>query len=396
MSLHTNYIYTFVSSRHWAMQLVRITLISITAWWIMGSPNLLAQYGLIDEWPDTDFSNHSVPLEEIISGGPGKDGIPAIDEPIFHAAHQPPEWLDDSEPVIALILQDATGREYARAYPIQILIWHEIVNDELAGIPVAVTFCPLCNASLVFDRRLEGRVLDFGTTGRLRKSDMVMYDRQTESWWQQFLGKAIVGELNGLELRLIPSRLMSWADFKTGWPEGQVLSRDTGYSRNYGVNPYQGYDDINQTPFLLGESPDPRLKPMERISILQTTDGYRAYPYTVLELHGVVHDVIDNQPIVFLTKKNTRSALDRRLISKSRLIISAQAFSPVVNDQKLDFYTSLDGKILDRQSNSVWSLTGHAVAGLLSGQKLKEIPTETHFAFAWLAFRPDTEIYSND
>jgi len=384
-----------ITSRHWAMQSLRILVLAIAAWWIMGAPNLLAQYGFIEEWPNTDFKQHSVPLSEIISGGPGKDGIPAIDDPEFISVSQTIDWLGDAEPVIALILKDKNGREHARAYPIQILIWHEIVNDELAGIPVFVTFCPLCNASMVFDRRLDGKVLDFGTTGRLRKSDMVMYDRQTESWWQQFLGKAIVGEMTGKTLEVIPSRILSWLDFKTAWPNGQVMSKDTGYYRNYGVNPYQSYDDINETPFLLGEKPDQRLKPMDRVAVLKDSDGYKAYPYSILSAEGVVHDTVDGKPVVFLTKKNTRSPLDKRLISQSRLIISAQAFRPSIAGNKLDFYISQDEKILDRETSSVWTITGHAIEGIFKGKQLEAVPTETHFAFAWLVFRPETKIYSN-
>jgi hypothetical protein len=375
------------------MQSLRILILVILAWWLMGAPNLLAQYGLVEEWSETDFNKHAVPLSEIISGGPGKDGIPAIDNPEFIPVMQPIDWLDDAEPVIALILKDSNGQEVARAYPIQILIWHEIVNDELGGVPVSVTFCPLCNASMVFDRRLDGKTLDFGTTGRLRKSDMVMYDRQTESWWQQFLGEAIVGDLTGKTLKLIPSRIMSWADFKAGWPRGEVLSKDTGFYRNYGVNPYQGYDDINQTPFLLDESPDPRLKPMDRVAVLKANKGYKAYAYSRLEESGVVHDTVNSQPIVFFTKKNTKSPLDKRLISQSRLILSAQAFHPVIDGNQVDFYVSLDGKILDRQTHSTWTLTGHAIEGIFKGKQLQSVPTETHFAFAWFVFRPDTEIY---
>lgn len=385
--------FRLLTSRHWSMQLFRISVLLAFAWWAMGAPNLLAQYGLVDEWSKTDFSQHAVPLSEIISGGPGKDGIPAIDNPGFLSASAPIDWIEDAEPVIALIVTDEHGQEQARAYPIQIMIWHEIVNDELAGVPVAVTFCPLCNASIVFDRRLDGRLLDFGTTGKLRKSDMVMYDRQTESWWQQFLGRGIVGEMTGKELKVVPSRIMSWRDFKMTWPGGQVLSKDTGFYRNYGVNPYQGYDDIDKTPFLLDEDPDPRLKPMDRVAVLNTSTGHKAYAYTTLEKAGVVHDEIDGKPVVMLTRKNTRSALDRRLINQSRMMISAQAFSPVIDGQQLEFFTSLDGKILDRQSNSVWTLTGQAISGLFKGKRLQALPTETHFACAWLVFRPDTEIY---
>jgi len=251
-------------SHAWAYRAARITALVLLAWWLMGAPNLLAQYGLIPEWPRTDFSRHSVPMREIVSGGPGKDGIPAIDKPDFLKVSESPRWLDDSEPVIALII----GNQ-AKAYPLQILIWHEIVNDSLAGVPVAVTFCPLCNASVVYDRRLKGRVLDFGTTGRLRHSDLVMYDRQTESWWQQFIGEGIVGAYTGEKLTMLPSRIMSWADFRVGWPEGRVLSKDTGFYRQYGSNPYQGYDDVRQTPFMLGKKADTRLPPMERVAVVK-------------------------------------------------------------------------------------------------------------------------------
>ena len=137
----------------------------------------------------TNFEKHSVPYEEILSGGPPKDGIPAVDNPKFVSQKEADKWLKNIEPVVVV-----EHKGEARAYPLQILTWHEIVNDQLNGLPVSVTFCPLCNAAIAFDRRLDGRLLDFGTTGKLRNSDLVMYDRQTESWWQQFTGEAIIGD----------------------------------------------------------------------------------------------------------------------------------------------------------------------------------------------------------
>jgi hypothetical protein len=178
------------------------------------------------EWPKTDFTKHTVELSEIESGGPPKDGIPAIDRPHFAAIPMARAWLKPKEPVIVL----RQGAK-ARAYPIQILMFHEIVNDTFEGVPVAVTFCPLCNASIVFDRRVAGSVLDFGTTGRLRLSDLVMYDRQSQSWWQQFTGKGIVGRYAGTELTRLPSEIVAFEDFAAAYPAGQVLSRSTGYSR---------------------------------------------------------------------------------------------------------------------------------------------------------------------
>ena len=171
----------------------------------------------------TDFSRHSVPYSEVFSGGVPRDGIPPIDDPKFTTPEQANGWLGEQEPVIAFELNGD-----ARAYSLQILTWHEIVNDLVGDVPVAVTFCPLCNSAIVFDRRLEGIVYDFGVSGNLRNSDLIMWDRQTESWWQQFTGEAIVGELAGKRLTFIPASIISWADFKAANPEGKVLSRDTG------------------------------------------------------------------------------------------------------------------------------------------------------------------------
>ncbi|MXZ80489.1 MAG: DUF3179 domain-containing protein [Gammaproteobacteria bacterium] len=152
----------------------RLALLLLLLW--SAATPALAQTRLELAWPDTDFSRQIVDLHEIRSGGPPKDGIPSIDAPEFERVADASAWIDPLEPVIAL----AIG-EQAKAYPLQILIYHEIVNDEIAGVPVAVTFCPLCNASIVFDRRLHGDVLDFGTTGLLRMSDLVMYDRQARA-----------------------------------------------------------------------------------------------------------------------------------------------------------------------------------------------------------------------
>src|SRR3990172_6822387 len=211
------------------------------------------------EWK-TNFKKASVPLTEIRSGGPPKDGIPPIDKPKFESVADAGKWLKPSEPVVIF----ERGGE-ARAYPLQILIWHEIVNDTVGGIPASVTFCPLCNTSITFDRRLDGQVLDFGTTGKLHKSALVMYDRQTESWWWQVSGMAIVGDLTGKRLTVLPSQIISWETFRGARPGGKVLSRDTGHSRPYGRNPYVGYDNINSSPFLYTGGRDSRLRPMERV-----------------------------------------------------------------------------------------------------------------------------------
>jgi hypothetical protein len=194
-------------------------------------------------WPNTDFSRTQIDLSEVIEGGPGKDGIPSIDAPVFVSVRDYPD-ADPLEPVIGVVIDGQ-----ARAYPLRVLTWHEIVNDQLAGVPIAVTYCPLCNTSIVFDRRHDGHVLDFGTTGNLRHSDLIMYDRQTESWWQQYGGQAIVGEYAGDELVILASRLESLENFRARAPEGQVLVPNDPRARDYGRNPYAGYDQA-AAPFL--------------------------------------------------------------------------------------------------------------------------------------------------
>ncbi|NTU65884.1 MAG: DUF3179 domain-containing protein, partial [Chloroflexi bacterium] len=254
----------------------------------------------------TDFTRHSIPYSEILSGGPPKDGIPAIDDPRFVGMAAADEWLKPIEPVILL---DVNGE--ARAYPIQILMWHEIVSDTIGGVPVAVTFCPLCNTAIVFDRRIDERVLDFGTTGRLRYSNLIMYDRQTESWWQQAGGDAIAGELTGQQLKFVPASIIAWADFKANFPDGQVLSRETGFDRSYGRNPYLGYDDVNNPPFLYRGPPTPdRLPPVARVLTIDLNGEAVAYPYAVLQEQRVINDSVGGEDVVVLWDEGTASALD--------------------------------------------------------------------------------------
>ncbi len=255
------------------------------------------------EWPNTDFSKRSIDLNEILSGGPPKDGIPSIDNPKFLPVAKV-TGLTDTEPVIGLVIN---GR--SRAYPLRIMTWHEIVNDELAGVPVTVTYCPLCNSSIVFDRRLDGQVLDFGTTGKLRKSDLVMYDRQTESWWQQFLGEGIVGAMTGKMLRIIPSRLESFANFRKRAPGGDVLVPPNPGMRNYGANPYAGYDTAPY-PFLFqGDMPE-GINPMVRVVVVER----EAWSLPLLR----EKETITKDALTLSWRPGQNSALDTRAISKGR------------------------------------------------------------------------------
>jgi len=263
------------------------------------------------EWK-TDFSRHGVPLSEFTSGGPGRDGIPPIDEPKLVSQETADEWLADREPVLVVELDGA-----ARAYPVQILTWHEIVNDDLAGRPIAVTFCPLCNSSVVFDRRIDGRALTFGTTGNLSKSDLVMWDRQTESWWQQFSGEAIVGRLTGERLVALASQTLSWKDYRDRYPTGDVLSRETGFSRDYGRNPYEDYDTPDEEPFLFEGETDERLLPKERVTAVFVGDEAAVVPFSRLRRQGVTSFEIAGTPVVVMFKGGVASALHDAEIAES-------------------------------------------------------------------------------
>ena len=339
------------------------------------------------EWRKTDFSKSIVNIEEIESGGPPKDGIPAIDKPKFISIQQANQWLDNQEPVIVLTL---AGQ--ARAYPLQILIYHEIVNDELADIPVSITFCPLCNASIVFDRRVEGEVLEFGVTGKLRKSDMIMYDRQTESWWQQFTGKGIIGVYAGTELRQIPASIVAYSDFRETYPMGLVLSDETGYSRPYGSNPYRGYDQVGDFPFLFNEKTDERLPAMERVLFVRHGEQQRLYPFSLISELSVINDELNDLKIVIFGKQGTLSVLDAEEIKESKKIVSVTAWSRQLDGQILSFEFS-GNQIRDRETGSLWNILGKAIVGSYAGRQLNEVDSGVHFAFAWLAFHPDSDIY---
>jgi hypothetical protein len=338
------------------------------------------------EWPKTDFSKRTVELAEIEAGGPPKDGIPAIDRPRFVGTPAARAWLKAKEPVIVLRL----GKD-ARAYPLQILMYHEIVNDTVSGVPVAVTFCPLCNASIVFERRVAVRVLDFGTTGRLRFSDLVMYDRQTESWWQQFTGRGIVGQYAGTDLKKVASEIVAFEDFVAAHPTGLVLSRETGFPRPYGRNPYAGYDRIDQSPFLFTGKKDDRLPPMERVLSVSAGGKHRLYPLTLLERHPVANRELSGLPYVMFSRGGMASPLDSDRIEAGRPIPAATAFERRLDGRVLKFDVR-EGKYLDAETGSEWNILGEAIAGPLRGKRLPSLDSGVHFAFAWLAFNPESEI----
>lgn len=348
------------------------------------SPDLPANLQFSTYGWKTDFSKHSVPLDQISSGGPGKDGIPSIDEPIFITPEEATLDVGDHEPVVAV---DINGE--AKAYPINILVWHEIVNDTIGGVPVTVTFCPLCNTAIAFDRRLDGTVYDFGVSGNLRYSDLIMYDRQTESWWQQITGTAIVGELTGKRLTPVPASMVSFLDFRTTHPAAVVLSRDTGFLRSYGRNPYLGYDNISNSPFLFFEPVDGRLPAMERVVTVSLNGEDAAYPFSVLAEQRVVADTVGGQPIVVFHQAGTDSPF-----TQGQDIGAAGVFAPIVGGETLKFSVNDKGEIRDTETQSKWNVLGRAVDGPLAGKQLQSIINGNHFWFAWAVFKPETRVFS--
>jgi len=298
------------------------------------------------------------------------------------------DWIAPEEPVIAV---EHGG--VARAYPLQILTHHEIVNDRMAGTAVAVTFCPLCYSALVFERTLDGEAVEFGVSGLLRRSDLVMYDRKTETLWQQLTGEAIVGDLTGQTLKQLPSQIVSFRQFGEVHPEGEVLSRDTGYNRSYGRNPYAGYDDIDNKPFAYDGPIDDRLPPMEKVVAVSVGNVHKAYPHSKTEEERVIHDTIGEQPLVVFHAPGALSALDAARIEDSKETGSTGVFDPRVEGRTLQFSYVDRGRFRDAETGSTWSVTGEAVDGPLAGTQLDRVQHGDYFAFAWLAFRPDATIF---
>ncbi len=346
-----------------------------------------------DNW-STDFSKHTVPLEEFTSGGPPKDGIGSIDRPSFMTVREADKWIEDREPIAVVRVNGVT-----KAYPLSILIWHEIVNDVIGGEPVTVTYCPLCNTTIAFDRNFDGQVLEFGTTGRLRYSDLVMYDRQSETWWQQATGEGLVGRYAGYRLTLIPATVMNWRSVKEQLQDAMVLSRDTGFPANfrrrYGRNPYQWYDggDGPWKRFFRFGRKDDRVPGMERVVALESDGEYLAVPFSVLKDERVAHVKVGSLDVVVFWASGTASAVDNSTIARGRDVGSSTSFSPQVDGRVLTFEPRGNGRFRDRETGSEWNLSGRAVKGELEGTQLTEIVHGNHFWFAWGVFRPDTEIW---
>jgi hypothetical protein len=383
----------------------------------------------------------NIPLSEVMSGGPPPQGIPAIGfggdfagaapptpAPRFVSSEEASTWLADPEPVIAFTLEGE-----ARAYPLQILTWHEIVNDTVAGVPVAVTFCPLCNSALAFDRRLplseesKARVqatnsqaasesasddflrryeaqwgstagivetleVTFGVSGMLYLSNMLMFDSHTGTLWAQLAGEGNVGTLMGTRLLRYPAQIVSFAEFREVFPDAPVLSRETGFTRRYGENPYVGYDIAASPPFLFRGERDGRLPPKARVVTIDVLGEDVAYPFEVLSERRVANDTVGGTAVAVFWQEGTASALDQASIARSRDVGAVGVFLRELGGRTLTF--GWDGEaFVDEETGSRWNLLGRAVAGELAGQQLTPVVHDNTLWFAWAAFKPDTRIY---
>ena len=385
-----------------------------------------------------DASQARIPIEDILRGGPPPQGIPALGfrgltgvagaspEPRFVAQAEAADWLGDLEPVILMRI----GGE-ARLYPLQVLTWHEIANDTLAGVPIAVTFCPLCNSALAFDRRVPVtpeqlaalrapghstvRVLDtppdlaesyarqtgraaptqavdvtFGVSGLLYHSNLLMFDDATFTLWSQLTGEGGVGELAGETLVRYPAQIVGFADARAAEPEALVLSRDTGFARSYGSNPYVGYDEIGSPAFLFQGDADGRLEPKARVITLDGSEPV-AYPFDHLAEVRVVHDEVAGAALVLFWGAGTATALGGPVIANAADVGAVGVFRPEVDGRRLAFAATADG-FVDVETGSLWDVTGRARSGPLAGTVLEAVSHDNTLWFAWAAFRPETEI----
>ncbi|MBI2168533.1 MAG: DUF3179 domain-containing protein [Actinobacteria bacterium] len=334
---------------------------------------------------DSDFPPPLVDPDDLLSGGPAPDGIPPIDEPKF-VRQCSVDWLTTDEPVLALEI----GAD-ARAYPLRIMTWHELVNDTVGSAPVTVSYCPLCNTGIAYDRRAADRVLDFGTSGKLYNSALVMYDRQTQSLWSHFTAQSIAGALTGTKLKTIPVSTVGFADFRRAHPDGLVLSTDTGHDRDYGANPYEGYDDPAASPFLFDGEADPALPEMTRVVGVSNEDDPVALVSEKLLEERVFEFEAGGEPLVALAKPGTTSALERSRVDQGRDVGSTGVFVPVVDGRRLSFEATERG-FTDAETGSGWDIFGRAVSGPLEGSQLERLQHVDTFWFAWSSFHPDTRV----
>ena len=342
----------------------------------------------LDNPTDPSFPEPLVDLDDIVRVLP-TDAIPAIDSPAF----VPVADLDiaATEPVIALEIDGD-----ARAYPVGVLTFHEIVNDTVGGVPVTVTYCPLCNSAVTYERSVQGAETTFGVSGRLFNSALVMYDRATQSMWTHFDGQAVAGVLAGERLEPVSSPLLSWGDFVEAYPEGLVLDPDnTGWpsrARSYFSNPYQGYDEEG-TRTLFPTSTDGRLDAKERVVAVTVGEEAAAWELAGLVADGptVTSGRVEDQDLVIFWKPGQASGLETSATGTGRDVGSVGVFAATIDGDPLSF-TADESGFVDSETGSVWDITGAAVSGELAGSRLDRVPHLDTFWFAWSSYRPDSTL----
>lgn len=358
--------------------------------WVPPSPRIETIPGLeiVDGVRENTWAKPLVDLGDIRPGGLPPDGLPALNRPAFIPARS--VWfLADREPVVTLEINGD-----ARAYPVQILMWHEIVNDVVGGVPVAVTYCPLCNSAVAYERQIDDVVFEFGTSGRLLNSALVMYDRQTGSLWSHYTGEAIVGEMTGTELTVYPLSTVAWSDWSDAYPGGLVLDRETGFFKEYGLNPYPGYDDVDAQPFLFDGEVDGRYTAMTRMIAFEIDGKPVAVPLSGLQKQLLIVTELSNEWILIWWKPGTSSALDSFDVAGGNDVGSV--FVGKI-DADESFTVSEGGiSIIDDATGSSWNILGHATRGPRKGARIEQVQHFDTFWFAWSTYRPDTTIVGVD
>ena len=338
----------------------------------------------VDPWP-TDWSRTTIDLIELGLGIPAfdpRDLIPPLDRPVMVDVKAAGSWLSDQDPGMLVRI----GNQ-ARFYPLRVLTRHEIVNDRFGDRPVTVTYCPLCNTAVAFDPVVNGTYLRFGVSGLLRNSDLVMWDLETTSLWQQITGEPLVGTYAGeSSLAYLPSAIVAFSEFAASHPDGCVLGPDQAFGMSYGINPYSGYSSSSQ-PFLFDGPLDERLPALSRVVGVNINNEDKAYPFEELAAVRVINDMVDEVPIVVLWgAAHTADALDNSVIPDGRPIGTGVAFVSVTPQGALTFHRAADDLFTDEQTGSTWNLLGRAIDGPLAGAQLEFAPHRNEFWFAWHAF----------
>lgn len=366
-----------------------VSLFSNTTFGQLKNPKKLAY-----EW-QTDTTKHSVDLSELTIAV-SKDALPTLDFPKFIYKEDERYNFYEYEPVIAISYNGES-----KAYPLSLLTMFELSNDSVGGEQVMVTFCPMCNAAMAFNRKIkkDGRdiLLTFGISGLLMHNDMIMYDKQTNTWWEQLMGEAIVGELAGTELKMMRALIISAKDYFDRYPDGKILSpegidiidKTTHHRPFHHLNHDNGKID---TTYYLPETVDKRLPPLERVLDIHVEQHTMIYPFTAIAKKQVINEVFDNMHFVILYHKDMVSVLDEDDLSKSRRIGSATAFRSTMEGVNYTFHKK-GNYFYDDQTHSTWDITGYCREGTLKNKQLMILPHSNHFAFAYLAFFPDAEIY---